>query len=184
MDCGNEEGFSVVHYEVTPVTQGMGGLEPGIDESRILQMGCGICQSIRVGARSAEGQVVPGRWIKTVEAQATRPVFQPIEPEVLDEIAPSLGVPETKGPDGSLQWDLENPVAGTKALVAYNPVSRTASVYVRSGNAFIGYTALEPVTTVFTDLDEGEVEFVAREASLAVTADGVFFVRPAGRSGQ
>ena len=184
MDCGNEAGFSVVHYEVTPATQTAEGMDPFISEDRILQMGCGSCQSIRVGMKSAEG-VTPGRWVKTAERAASSGPstdsgnVPEIEQEIIDEIAPSLGVPEGKGADGSLQWDLENPVAGTKALVAYDPEKRVASVYVRSGNAFIGYTALEPVSDIFTDLDEGEVEFVANGMTLAVTADGVFFVRPA-----
>lgn len=176
MDCGNEAGFQVVHYEVTPANQTAAGFEPGIAEDRILQMGCGSCQSIRVGMK-ADGQVVPGRWVKVAESPA--PQAEEIPQDILDEIAPSLGVPECKGPDGSLQWDLDNPVAGTKALVAYDPEKRVASVYVRSGNAFIGYTALEPVSEIYTDLDEGEVEFVAEGMTLAVTADGVFFVRRA-----
>lgn len=181
MDCGNEAGFSVVHYEVTTATQSPQGFEPGIAEDRILQMGCGSCQSIRVGMKD-DGGVTPGRWVKVAESQAPGPStgsgnVPPIEQEIIDEIAPSLGVPEGKGPDGSLQWDLENPVAGTKALVAYDPEKRVASVYVRAGNAFIGYTALEAVSDIFTDLDEGEVEFVANGMALAVTADGVFFVR-------
>ena len=188
MDCGNASSFQVVYYDVCQMEQRDGetafsgvSSKPKVDDNRILQMGCGVCQSLRVGMKQpGSDQVVPGRW---VQAAARSAAPEEIPQEVLDEIAPSLGVPESRGPDGSLQWDMENPVANTKALVAYNTGTRTASVYVRSGNAFIGYTALEPITAILTDLDEGEVEFVAgREGvSLAVTADGVFFVRPAGR---
>lgn len=187
MDCGNEAAFNVVYYDVCQLHQengsaGFSGVpsEPQVDDNRILQMGCGACQSLRVGVKQPEsGEIVPGRW---VQAAARSAAPEDVTPEALDEIAPSLGVPEARGPDGSLQWDVENPVAGTKALVAYNPETRAASVYVRAGNAFIGYTALEPVTAVLTDLDEGEVEFVAGRdgISLSVTADGVFFVRPVG----
>ena len=187
MDCGNEAAFQVVYYDLCQMEQRNGGAafsgvptEPQVDDNRILQMGCGACQSIRVGMRQpGSDEVTPGRWVQTA-ARAAEEVSQ----EALEEIAPSLGVPENRGPDGSLQWDIENPVAGTKALVAYNEETRTASVYLRAGNAFIGYTALEPVTSVLTDLDEGEVEFVSGRAglTLAVTADGVFFVRPLGRA--
>lgn len=188
IDCGNDKSFHVVYYDVCEMEQAgeaatFSGVptEPAVDDNRILQMGCGACQSIRVGMRPAgSAEVTPGRW---VQAAARSAPPEEVSQETLEEIAPSLGVPESKGPDGSLQWDLENPVAGTKALVAYNAETRTASVYVRAGNAFVGYTALEAVTAVLTDLDEGEVEFVAERAglTLAVTADGVFFVRPLAR---
>ncbi len=185
MDCGNEATFQVVYYDTCQLTQQNGRAEfsgapaqPQIDDNRILQMGCGACQSLRVGMKFPDSdQVVPGRW---VEAAARHAPPEPVSQEDLDDVAPSLGVPESKGADGSLQWDVENPIAGTRVLVAYNPESRTASVYVRSGNAFIGYTALDSVAAVLSDLDEGEVEFIGRQGlNLAVTADGVFFVRSA-----
>ena len=192
MDCGNAGGFQVIYYDICQLDQGRDGAsysgfrsQPTPDESNVLQMACGVCQSTRVGRRriGGEQETVPGRWVRSpVGAAATG---DQASPGNLDEVAPSLGVPESRGADGSVQWDVENPVAGTKLLVAFNEDSRMASIYVRVGNAFVGYTALQPITRVLSDLDEGEVQFIAERdgenLTLSVTADGVFFLR-SGRS--
>ncbi len=188
MDCGNTSKFQVIYYDVCTLDQS--GADPvyesapvrsTVEEQAVLQVGCGACQSVRVGRRrkneAGEAVVVPGRWVRDPGIPADIPTMR----ESLDEIAPSLGVPEVQGSDGSLQWEIENPIANTKVLVGFKPENRMASVYARSGNAFIGYAALGPITSIATDLDQGEVQFVqergAEHVMLSVTEEGIFFVR-------
>ncbi|MEK7216403.1 MAG: hypothetical protein AAB289_12495 [Chloroflexota bacterium] len=188
MDCGNTSRFQVVYYDVCALDQS--GAQPvyqnapqreGIEEQAVLQVACGACQSVRVGRRrkdeSGEEVVVPGRWVREASAPAGIDALR----ESLDEIAPSLGVPEVQGTDGSLQWEVENPIANTKVLIGFKPENRMASVYARSGNAFIGYAALGPITSIATDLDQGEVQFVQQRGDehilLSITEEGIFFVR-------
>lgn len=189
MDCGNDRRFQVIYYAVCSLDQS--GPEPVydagergvIDEQTTLQVGCAACQSVRVGRRQADASgaeaVVPGRWVRPAAQGA--PADAAALRESLDEVAPSLGVPEVEGSDGSLQWEVENLIAGTRVLVGFMPEKRTASVYARSGNAFIGYAALGPITSILTDLDQGEVQFVQdagrEQIVLSVTEEGVFFVR-------
>ena len=189
MDCGNRAAFQVVHYDVSRLDQtGDGPTYSGgrsgedVNANSILQVVCEACQSARVGwaYRADDGQdvQVPGRWVRNADAASEG--LPPLGDSV-EEIALSLGVPEQTGSDGSLQWDVENLVAGTRILVGFIQERRTASVYVRRENAFVGYTALEPVTSILNDLDEGEVQFISdyggQRMRMSVTAEGVFFLR-------
>ena len=188
MDCDNRAAFQVVHYDVSRLDQtGDGPTYSGgragedVNANSILQVVCEACQSARVGwaYRADDGQdvQVPGRWsgMLTLRLRGC-----PRWRQRGGDSAFTWGT-GADGSDGSLQWDVENLVAGTRILVGFIQERRTASVYVRRENAFVGYTALEPVTSILNDLDEGEVQFISdhggQRMRMSVTAEGVFFLR-------
>ena len=84
------------------------------------------------------------------------------------------------------EYQLRNRLLGITLKLAVDSRQRTASLYLRGANAFLGFAHVDEVKTVVVEEQKGEVAFVAgdgRRIGLVVQRGGFFLVTASADEG-
>ena len=95
-------------------------------------------------------------------------------------IGQALGREAERRPEGGVfEYHLPNEPVAVSLRLSVDPRRRTASLYLRGTNGFLGFVHLAGIQQVQIDEENGEVSFTIREGSvsrLAVQRGGVFII--------